>query len=252
MMKFKDRIKELREEKGISQQAVADSIFVSRSAVAKWENGLGLPSKESLRLLSEFYHIEESELLKEQLYEKELISKNIKIKRMKLSIVLSCGMIAVLVVLMIVLGYMNKLTSNHHLLYNSIPVVTVNNEEITYSEIASEYKVDNNGDLRRYDYVMNFPSIQAYDTMDLFNASETYQIKVANTSNIIGEYYYLNEDYNFAEQSSGWTLVQLHDLVIDNNGVFHFEETSYPYIVVVLYVEYPDLSVNYHFVIDLR
>ena len=45
MLEFKDKIKELREEKGLSQQAVADSIYVSRSAVAKWENRLSLTSK---------------------------------------------------------------------------------------------------------------------------------------------------------------------------------------------------------------
>ena len=114
MLEFKDKIKELREEKGLSQQAVADSIYVSRSAVAKWENGLGLPSKESLRLLSEFYNVEEKDLLKEQIYEKELVSKNIKINRMKLTIFISCGIIGVLVLWTVILGFTNKGTGNNH------------------------------------------------------------------------------------------------------------------------------------------
>lgn len=38
-MEFKDKLKKLRTEKGISQQALADAIHISRSAVAKWENG---------------------------------------------------------------------------------------------------------------------------------------------------------------------------------------------------------------------
>ncbi len=115
MIGFKDKIKELREEKGLSQQAVADSIYVSRSAVAKWENGLGLPSKESLRLLSEFYNIDENNLLKEQIYEKELVSKNIKINRMKVSIFLSFGVIGVLVLTMVILGFTNNGVGNNHL-----------------------------------------------------------------------------------------------------------------------------------------
>jgi transcriptional regulator with XRE-family HTH domain len=252
MLEFKDKIKELREEKGLSQQAVADSIYVSRSAVAKWENGLGLPSKESLRLLSEFYNVEEKDLLKEQIYEKELVSKNIKINRMKLTIFISCGIIGVLVLWTVILGFTNKGTGNNHLLYNSIPVVTINNEEITYSEIGFEYKIDSNGDLRRYDYVMGFPGIEAYENMNLVDSNDTYQINVENSSKIIGEYYYLNEDYSFAEEASGWTLIQLHDLDIDNQGVFNFEDSSFPFIVIVLYAEFPDLSVNYYFVIDLR
>ena len=36
-MEFKDQLKNYRTARGISQQALADAIFVSRSAVAKWE-----------------------------------------------------------------------------------------------------------------------------------------------------------------------------------------------------------------------
>jgi len=46
-MEFKDRIRELRLERGLSQQALADAIYISRSAIAKWENGLGLPGSYS-------------------------------------------------------------------------------------------------------------------------------------------------------------------------------------------------------------
>ena len=33
---FKDKLKELREKEGLSQQELADKLFVSRSAIAKW------------------------------------------------------------------------------------------------------------------------------------------------------------------------------------------------------------------------
>ena len=36
---FKDKLKELRMQKGISQYELAENLFVSRSAIAKWENG---------------------------------------------------------------------------------------------------------------------------------------------------------------------------------------------------------------------
>ena len=59
-MEFKDKLKMLRTEKGISQQALADEIFVSRSAVAKWENGLGYPSEDSCKALAEYFDVEVS------------------------------------------------------------------------------------------------------------------------------------------------------------------------------------------------
>ena len=58
-MNFSDKLKELRQEKGISQAKLAEEIFVSRSAVAKWENGLGIPNEESLQLLAEYFEVTE-------------------------------------------------------------------------------------------------------------------------------------------------------------------------------------------------
>lgn len=60
---FKDKLKELRQNKNISQATLADKIYVSRSAVAKWEQGRGLPTEESLKLLCEYFNVTEDELL---------------------------------------------------------------------------------------------------------------------------------------------------------------------------------------------
>ena len=61
-MQFKDRLKALRLERGISQQQLADAIYVSRSAVAKWENGLGLPGKPSYEALLLYFDVSSDEL----------------------------------------------------------------------------------------------------------------------------------------------------------------------------------------------
>ena len=62
-MEFSEKLKELRSEKGISQAKLAADIHISRSAVAKWENGLGLPSDESLQLLADYFGITIDELI---------------------------------------------------------------------------------------------------------------------------------------------------------------------------------------------
>ena len=56
-MELCEKLKELRKKRGVSQQELADAIFVSRSAVAKWESGKGVPSKESITALGEFYNV---------------------------------------------------------------------------------------------------------------------------------------------------------------------------------------------------
>ena len=52
-MDFADKLKHLRGKHGLSQAALAKKIFVSRSAVAKWENGLGLPDDGNLQALGD-------------------------------------------------------------------------------------------------------------------------------------------------------------------------------------------------------
>ena len=45
-MDFKDKLKKLRIENGLSQEALAEAVHISRSAIAKYENGNGNPSEE--------------------------------------------------------------------------------------------------------------------------------------------------------------------------------------------------------------
>ncbi len=80
---FKDRLKTLRKEKGISQQELANSIFVSRSAVAKWENGLGLPSKASYDSLLDYFQITAEEFPLNEEIEIEAVEHNRKLHVIK-------------------------------------------------------------------------------------------------------------------------------------------------------------------------
>lgn len=61
-MELKDKLKKLRKERGLTQSQLADAIFVSRSTVAKWENGLGLPSKDSMEALERLYSISQEDV----------------------------------------------------------------------------------------------------------------------------------------------------------------------------------------------
>ena len=56
-MEMKDKLKALRQEKGLTQAQLAEVLFVSRSTIAKWENGLGLPNADSMAALEALYGI---------------------------------------------------------------------------------------------------------------------------------------------------------------------------------------------------
>ena len=61
-MEFKENLKQLRIQKGLTQAQLAEKLFVSRSTVAKWENGLGLPNPESMAALEKIFDIVAEEL----------------------------------------------------------------------------------------------------------------------------------------------------------------------------------------------
>ena len=90
-MNFAEKLKELRQEKGISQAKLAEDIFISRSAIAKWENGLGIPNEDSLKLLAEYFNVSEDELLQNKENEQILTSKNQIIQDQKIVIGFSIG-----------------------------------------------------------------------------------------------------------------------------------------------------------------
>lgn len=54
-MEFNEKLQELRKQKGLTQEEVAASLFVSRTAVSKWESGRGYPSIDSLKAISSLF-----------------------------------------------------------------------------------------------------------------------------------------------------------------------------------------------------
>ena len=62
-MKTKDIILDLRTKKGLSQDELAEKIFVTRQAVSRWENGETTPNTETLKLLSKFFNVSINTLL---------------------------------------------------------------------------------------------------------------------------------------------------------------------------------------------
>jgi len=62
-MEFHEKLQELRKQKGLTQEELARALYVSRTAVSKWESGRGYPSIDSLKAISKFFAISIDELL---------------------------------------------------------------------------------------------------------------------------------------------------------------------------------------------
>lgn len=62
-MEFNEKLKELRQQKGITQEELAKALYVSRTAISKWESGRGYPNIDSMRAIAKFFLISLDELL---------------------------------------------------------------------------------------------------------------------------------------------------------------------------------------------
>lgn len=62
-MEFHEKLQELRKNRGLTQEELAESLYVSRTAISKWESGRGMPGIESLKAISKFFAITLDELL---------------------------------------------------------------------------------------------------------------------------------------------------------------------------------------------
>ena len=62
-MEFNEKLQELRKQKGLTQEELASSLYVSRTAISKWESGRGYPNIESLKTIAKFFSVTVDELL---------------------------------------------------------------------------------------------------------------------------------------------------------------------------------------------
>ena len=64
-MNFNEKLYKLRKEKNLTQEELAEALFVSRTAVSKWESGRGYPNIDSLKAIAKFFGVTVDELLTE-------------------------------------------------------------------------------------------------------------------------------------------------------------------------------------------
>ena len=62
-MEFHEKLQELRKQKQLTQEELAEALYVSRTAVSKWESGRGYPNIDSLKAIASFFSVTIDDLL---------------------------------------------------------------------------------------------------------------------------------------------------------------------------------------------
>ena len=62
-MEFNEKLQELRKQRGLTQEELAEHLYVSRTAVSKWESGRGYPNIDSLKAIAKFFSVTVDQLI---------------------------------------------------------------------------------------------------------------------------------------------------------------------------------------------
>ena len=98
-MEFNEKLQELRKGRSMTQEELAEALFVSRTAISKWESGRGYPSIDSLKEISRFFSVTIDDLICSE----ELISvaENDKEAFVGKSVSLICSALDILLVILL-------------------------------------------------------------------------------------------------------------------------------------------------------
>ncbi len=104
-MKFGEKIKKLRTDNNMTQEELAQKLFVTRTAVSKWETDKGLPAVDSLKLISDLFHVTIDELVSDDDIQTQRVLDEKKSKTMYF---VAIGFLAVTVLFTLLLYFLQS------------------------------------------------------------------------------------------------------------------------------------------------
>lgn len=111
---FKDKLKKLRMSMGLTQQQLADKLYISRSLIAKWEQGRSVPQEDMLQMLVDFFDVDRSHF-----YDKDEPNKLIEKLFKKNRLYLGVGSLIFLALLVFVGVFIYDKVNKEKILYNT-------------------------------------------------------------------------------------------------------------------------------------
>ena len=187
MKEFSEILRELRIKENLSQEALGNIVHVSRSAIAKYENGLGLPSEEVIEALCKYFNVDKDYLFPKEDVEQLITEKNIIInnqKKRQLIITLSLSLIIVLLVSFLIIFNVDR------------------KKEIKLDDVEFTINLNNNTIFQKQELLFEYDGGYVYQTIeiheyDFTDTTNLYLIRVHNTY-VNGNMAYLNgaEEFN--------------------------------------------------------
>lgn len=179
---FSEKLKYLRQSKDLTQEELAKKLFVSRSAVAKWEQNRGFPNIETLQQISELFDLSIEELLSDKQIELIQVLNTKKISLLKKVIIILVVILSVVIITAITLGIiyhprdLSSYVKEDISTLDRIEVINYDGEIFTFEEQEKKElvnKVLNISVIPKYLFIQKV--VSSYNIMIYFE-SKTYKI----------------------------------------------------------------------------
>ena len=248
-MEFSEKLKKLREEKGVSQQKLADDIYVSRSAVAKWENGLGMPCLESQKLLCDYFGIETTDLVSDS--DTIAVKKNKIIHKYKIYIIFLIALTICSIAVGIYINHRVK-RKETHIIYDKIPYLKVDEVETNYYQIGYAYEKDGDEFIFKNN-VLVIPSASELANITTLDKKDSMRLEFGFSCYCDVMYYYVDDEYETIDDKGGWSFARLYEIehIDEKNNTIYLDDVDFNNnVVLIISCDYPDLNVKYYYVIN--
>lgn len=212
--KIGEFIKKLREENGLSQNALASKLFVTRQAISRWESGANLPDVENLKMLSDIFGVSHDELFRGErqksddinyedinleIYDTSVRFHN-KYKKSKIISIFFAILIVILIIIFLLYYFFNNYGSvnvyslygedikNDVILNNGVVLLT---NETTYFRAGTLYGINNDE--------VQFYKVYYKDSNGerLIYKTDSYEDPLIFENNTYNDYFYkkINDDF---------------------------------------------------------
>lgn len=247
-MEFSRKIKDLRKEKNVSRKELADKTYTTSLTVLKWETGLSLPSRETQRLLCDYFDIHLDELT--SIDDSMIIKKNRAIFIYKMLLIFIASLF-VLCAIGYVLTNNNKNNTETHIIYDEIPYLKLNNIQTNYYQIGFEYEIIDKEYVLKNN-VLTIPNSSELSTITSIPKTKSLRAEFRMSCEYDVQYFYINDSFEPVDNDGSWTYARIYRIenVDEKNNIIHLDEIEFDNnVVLMISCYYQDLNVRYYYVI---
>ena len=148
-MKFYEKIKKIRVDNNLTQEEMANKLFVSRSVIARWEQNRGIPSIDMLNNIAATFGLAVNDLITEEEIKCITLKNNQEVEHNKkhLKITIIVGAISILIltfVILFIIGRVNRINNEKPIFQDFSTrgeIVKIESDKVIVSDSLNQYEV---------------------------------------------------------------------------------------------------------------